>query len=229
MGQVTCSGFECSTTVRAAASLHIAQSARLLGSDVRVSSARTMTIGGEVSANGQGYSAEAGPGGGSRGRFCESCVSDITQFSCGGGAGHGGNGSAACAKAAVHSTLVEGGSGYGATRGPTTFGSGGGNGCWFWATHCEILGGSGGGRVYLEASRVDIPASGKVTVDGQPGSAHTWVGFTQSVYHVGGGGGSGGSVWVTAPNGIHGAGEIRANGGDSVRGSGAGAGGRIAL
>jgi hypothetical protein len=120
----------------------------------------------------------------------------------GSGAGYGGTGGA--------STTTGGGGSYGSAVQPVDFGSGGGLGTG------TILGGSGGGALRLNVGGI-LTVDGKMSAEGQPGLQDN------------SGGGSGGSIWVTAGT-FTGAGLIAADGGaGQLNGGGGGAGGRIAL
>ena len=99
-------------------------------------------------------------------------------------------------------------------------------------------GGSGGGRILVNASSIYIDSGASISANGSAGSSYTRqpyrsgysVGYFGSTQTVGGGGGSGGSIWlVSVSGGIDGAGAVEASGGSSTAGSGAGAGGRISL
>lgn len=121
----------------------------------------------------------------------------------GSGAGYGGAGGA--------SSTVAGGASYGSSNQPVNFGSGGGFG------YGTLIGGSAGGG----ALRLSV--GGTLTVDGQI-SANGESGLQDNS-----GGGSGGSLWVTADT-LAGSGIFAANGGAGVLyDGGGGAGGRIAL
>jgi len=122
----------------------------------------------------------------------------------GSGAGYGGLGGA--------SATAPGGPAYGSAQQPVDFGSGGGLG-WF-----QPVGGSeGGGALRLSVGGL-LTVDGLVSAEGHPASQDS------------AGGGSGGSVWVTAGT-LAGAGRFAADGGagDLYGGGGGGAGGRIAL
>jgi hypothetical protein len=122
----------------------------------------------------------------------------------GSGAGYGGLGGASA-------TAAPGGTNYGSAQQPVDQGSGGGFGSG------PLYGGSeGGGAIRLNVG-------GVLTVDGQL-SANGDLGLQDNS-----GGGSGGSIWVTAGT-LAGNGQITANGGEGeLYGGGGGAGGRIAL
>ena len=122
----------------------------------------------------------------------------------GSGAGHGGYGGEG-------TTGAFGGDSYGSFNAPSEPGSGGG----FGGNRNSTSAGAGGGTIRLMvggALRVD----GILSVTGNSG------GFDN------GGGGSGGSIWVTAGS-VTGAGRISANGGSGLGLGGGGGGGRIAV
>ena len=121
----------------------------------------------------------------------------------GSGAGYGGLGGA--------SATAPGGTNYGSAQQPVDRGSGGGFGSG------TLYGGSeGGGSIRLNVG-------GVLTVDGQLSANGNW-GLQDNS-----GGGSGGSIWVTAGT-LAGNGQITADGGEGeLYGGGGGAGGRIAI
>ena len=122
----------------------------------------------------------------------------------GSGAGYGGLGGASA-------TAAPGGTNYGSAQQPVDQGSGGGFGSG------PLYGGSeGGGAIRLNVG-------GVLTVDGQLSANGDW-GLQDNS-----GGGSGGSIWVTAGT-LVGNGQIIADGGEGeLYGGGGGAGGRIAI
>ena len=122
----------------------------------------------------------------------------------GSGAGYGGLGGASA-------TAAAGGTNYGSAQQPVDMGSGGGFGSG------PLYGGSqGGGAIRLNVG-------GVLTVDGQLSANGNW-GLQDNS-----GGGSGGSIWVSAST-LVGNGQITADGGEGeLFGGGGGAGGRIAL
>ena len=121
----------------------------------------------------------------------------------GSGAGYGGMGGASAAG--------PGGASYGSSNQPVDFGSGGGFG------GGPLSGGSeGGGALRLNVGGV-LTVDGQISADGEPGLQDD------------SGGGSGGSIWVTAGT-LAGNGQFTADGGaGELYGGGGGAGGRIAL
>ena len=98
------------------------------------------------------------------------------------------------------------GNAYGSISSPITAGSGGGN--------SQYYGGAGGGALRLAVNGA-LTVNGRVSANGKDGIANS-------------GGGSGGSLWITA-NTLAGSGVISANGGAGNGTAGGGAGGRIAL
>jgi hypothetical protein len=122
----------------------------------------------------------------------------------GSGAGYGGLGGASA-------TAAPGGTNYGSAQQPVNQGSGGGFGSG------TLYGGSeGGGAIRLNVG-------GVLTLDGQLSANGNW-GLQDNS-----GGGSGGSIWVTAGT-VAGNGQITADGGEGeLYGGGGGAGGRIAI
>ena len=122
----------------------------------------------------------------------------------GSGAGYGGVGGASAA--------VAGGSSYGSAAQPVDFGSGGG----FGNQNGPGLGSAGGGALRLNVGGI-LTVDGEITSEGQAALGDS------------SGGGSGGSIWVTAGM-LAGAGDVAADGGEGqLYYGGGGAGGRIAL
>jgi hypothetical protein len=177
-----------------------------------VLNATTVTIeaSGVISADGLGYPSPAkpmsatdnvnglGPGGGGGVPF-----GGVGHAAGGGHGGTGGNGQ--------YATTV-GGAAYGSDTAPVELGSSGGYGganCW----GNEGRAGSGGGAIRLVVS-------GTLTVDGRLSANGTAVNLSC------GGGGSGGSLWITT-GAIAGGGVIQANGANAS--AGGGGGGRIAI
>ena len=120
-----------------------------------------------------------------------------------GGGGYGGGGGRGASGAAV------GGPRYGSALAPTDLGSGGGG----------TVGGAGGGAIILNVSDT-LTVDGAISANGLKKSGN-------------GGGGSGGSIYITAKH-FAGTGSITANGGDqgapsTGRHPGGGGGGRIAV
>jgi len=122
----------------------------------------------------------------------------------GSGGGYGGNGGAS-------STGAPGGTNYGSATAPVEFGSGGGYGA------ATVTGGSDGGGALRLSVVGKLNVNGNVSANGNPGAQDD------------SGGGSGGSVWITA-GAFSGAGNISAMGGyGAPLGGGGGGGGRIAI
>jgi hypothetical protein len=123
-----------------------------------------------------------------------------------GGGGHGGKGGNS------YGNERQGGPAYGSSNAPVAPGSGGG-------VNIGGYGGDGGGAIRIEAG-------GRVTVDGVV-SANG--GDRAPVENQRGGGGSGGSIYITCRT-IGGSGSLTASGGGTTtHGGGSGAGGRIAV
>ena len=122
-----------------------------------------------------------------------------------GGGGYGGYG-------ATSRDLLAGGTVYGSISAPVDAGSGGGN---LIAGPPTAVGGAGGGAIQLTVPGT-LTVDGRISADGQAGLGQ------------GTGGGSGGSVWLTAGT-LAGAGLISANGGAGNEFGGGGGGGRIAI
>ena len=185
--------------------VHITNGATLIFEGVVVLNAQNVTIDSNSSifANGKGYGSDGGPGAGGSG----------DTIRAGGGAGYGGSGGS--------SYYAPGGSPYGSISEPSDLGSGGGHGRGTqWAT-----GGAGGGAIRLMVGGT-LSVDGALTANGKNGTGRG--GFFDSAS----GGGSGGSIYVTAGM-LTGSGVISAKGGAGgsygiARGSGGG-GGRIAI
>ena len=127
----------------------------------------------------------------------------LTTNSIGSGAGYGGNGGA--------SSVLPGGPTYGSVQQPVDRGSGGGLG-YGTATN----GSEGGGAIRLTVGGT-LTLNGSLSAEGNAASQDD------------GGGGSGGSVWLTA-GALAGSGAIMADGGaGELYGGGGGGGGRIAV
>lgn len=122
-----------------------------------------------------------------------------TIGSSGTGAGHGGYGG---------QSNKNHGLWYGSATKPNITGSGGGNGL-------SGSGGFGGGFLRVKVVRT-LQVDGEIRADGQAGNGSQC------------GGGSGGSIWITAEN-IIGNGVIGSNGGNGKGKGGGGSGGRIAV
>ena len=171
---------------------------------VTVTGNATIQAGGGITSDGAGYAGGAGPGAGK---------SDSYAYT-GGGGGYGGYGAAGGNYGASGGgTMAYGGTPYGSVTAPHDSGSGGGS------YYARGLGGSGGGAVHLSVTGL-LLLDGRISAEGSPAITE------------GSGGGSGGSVWVTAGT-LAGAGTISANGGPGngfgLTGGGGGGGGRIAI
>jgi hypothetical protein len=172
----------------------------LLGLDASIN-ALSMTItsnltvqpGGAIALDGRGYAANVGSGHGG---------TNVNSSLTGGGAGHGGYGSAG------NQATSTGGSSYDSISAPTQPGSGGGA--------SGSVGSSGGGAMHLTVNGV-LTVDGTLSANGKPGIVS------------GAGGGAGGSFWLNAGT-VAGAGRISVDGGNGefFGGGGGGAGGRIA-
>ena len=162
----------------------------IAGSDIRMLVAGSLQIQGLVSTSGQGYAESSGDGKGSRPAY--SSYSSSFRVS-GSGAGHGGNGANGCYRYSS-GQLPTGGGSYGSSSDPRTFGSGGGRGCYYYGscTSQYGAGGRGGGRIYMNASTIEIASGATVSADGTQGATYS--------SYVGGGGGSGGSILMETCN-----------------------------
>jgi hypothetical protein len=171
---------------------------------VTVTGNATIQAGGGITSDGAGYAGGAGPGAGK---------SDSYAYT-GGGGGYGGYGAAGGNYGSLSGgSIAYGGITYGSVTAPRDMGSGGGS------YYSRGLGGSGGGAVRLNVTGL-LLLDGRISAEGSPAITE------------GSGGGSGGSVWVTAGT-LAGAGTISANGGlgngFGLTGGGGGGGGRIAV
>ncbi len=136
----------------------------------------------------------------------------------GGGGGHGGPGGRGYG-------LENGGSSYGDVLLPLTLGSGGGS-------NHDAFGGKGGGAMRLIVNG-ELILNGTISANGSAGQTNWENGYA-------GGGGAGGSIWITAAA-LSGSGKVQANGGQGGYGwsrpegysygqyGGGGAGGRIRI
>ncbi len=160
-----------------------------------------VNAGATVSASNKGYAANNGPGTG---------TSSGSKYAGGGGGAYGGDGS--------NGRYTEGGAGYGSVVNPVHLGSAGGS-----TTYTSYLGGAGGGAVFLTIDGT-LAVLGTIQVNGQ--TAPTGGGS----YSMCGGGGSGGTINITAIE-FEGSGTLSANGGSrlSTYYGGGGGGGRIAV
>jgi hypothetical protein len=185
-------------------------SSLLIGSNATMSAVSnqslTLTVTGDATIqssgllNGVGAGPSPGLGAGAGGTYTSGTL--ITSGGGGAHGGYGGQGINPTASAGVaHGTIAS----------PTTFGGGGGG-----RTNNVPVGGIGGG-----ALRATV--NGRLTMDGLIN-----VNGTPAV-HTGGGGGAGGSIWLTVGT-LAGNGLITANGGNGILPNGAGGGGgRIAI
>lgn len=168
-----------------------------------------VNVGGVLSADGVGYPARGGPGAG----YSTSPGQYDNQGGGGGGAygGMGGIGGYSGGPVVDHSIS---GAVYGSISLPMDLGSGGGN-------TGGLLGGAGGGRLAITAGTLQL--DGRISADGRNGAV--WA------LSMASGGGSGGTVVLSAAN-FHGTGNISAGGGSSPppgRIGGGGGGGRIVV
>jgi len=173
--------------------------------DLTVTGDVTVALGGSITADGKGHSADSGPGAGEH-----DTVGNWPAY--GGGAGYGGVGG-------ISSRLQAGGATYGSITEPVDLGSGGGGGT-NWGGPAD--GGAGGGAIRLTVGGT-LTLEGSVTSDGAEGA---------TIGNRAGGGGSGGSVYLAVGT-LAGGGLISADGGagggpDNTKGGGGG-GGRLAV
>ena len=160
----------------------------------------TIAQGGEIDVTGKGYPSSSGPGEG------------IDSVSGAGGAGYGGDGGDG------YYSPDTGGEAYGSITQPDDFGSGGGIQT-FYST--PLQGGAGGGLVRIECLGT-LAVDGSVLANGNNGAIY-------STECLASGGGSGGSIYISAGT-LAGSGLIAAHGGrGGGTGGGGGGGGRIAI
>jgi hypothetical protein len=186
--------------------LVLASNAWIISSNITftltINSNATIHAGGGIIADGRGFAAGQGSG---AGKFASTPAGYV-----GGGGGYGGYGAAGGAPAGYSAW---GGATYGVAPAPMDPGSGGGN------LMPYALGGAGGGGLRLTVTGM-LLLDGRISADGTPG-------LTQ-----GGGGGSGGSVWLTVGT-LAGSGTISVNGGSGngvgLGGGGGGGGGRVSV
>jgi len=227
-GSLNCdnSAGECATTIRMSGAVTL--DGTIQGGNVSVSGASlTMAASGRLHANYRGFDGGKGPGvaGNATVKSCDASFS-------GGGGGHGGDGAASTYKSAssacdiTPSTPAPGGpGGYGSITQPSTAGSGGGHAYFFGGDGVDErrgLGGRGGGVVRVDLQGLLTMTSGAIiSANGEAGT---------TVSSITGGGGAGGSVWITAAQ-VLGTGLVSADGGARVSGawSGGGGGGRVAI
>lgn len=169
----------------------------------------TIDAGGELNADGQGYSTDALDGG--------SATASV-GIAAGSGGGHGGAGGSGNTVGGVGNTVGATGGSIGNKDAPVTLGgagatSGGGG-----------IGGNGGGAI-------KVVATGTVTINGLI-TANGVAGTKSADNQTAGGGGAGGSIWVEAGT-LAGSGQVQAKGGGSDNTTsyfgGGGGGGRVAL
>ena len=160
----------------------------------------TVAADGRISAQGYGYPSSQAPAG-SNGAGSNGVAPDQSSLR-GGGGGYGGKGGLGYGS-------VPGGGVYGSATQPTDLGSGGGSGYLG-----SSPGGAGGGAIRLIINGT-LHLNGAIDANGNDGGNRA-------------GGGSGGSVWITAL-GIDGAGSLLSNGGIGNDYGGGGGGGRVAL
>jgi len=161
----------------------------------------TVDLGGVVTVIGLGYGSATGPGTGG---------SSAGSTTGGGGGGHSGTGG-------IGNGGV-GGAGYDSLTQPTQWGSGGGP-----SGPNPGSGGFGGGVTQLAVGGV-LQVNGRIAADGTAGLIQSAGGAPDP-----GGGGAGGSLWITAQT-LSGSGSITANGGSGANvAAGGGGGGCIAL
>ena len=162
----------------------------------------TVEAGGGIVADGTGFASGVGTG---AGRYI-----NVPGYGyVGSGGGYGGYG----ANAGTAAVLTSGGVTYGSLTTPLERGSGGG--AYLPTTASTATGSAGGGAIRLMITGT-LDLEGILSAQGLPGSV------------PGAGGGSGGSIWVTA-SALTGAGVITVNGGSGNSNAGGGGGGRIAL
>ena len=190
------------------------------GSTISIS-ADAVEIDGDVTASFRGYAAGTGPG---AGRTSLRSFDGCGQSKIGGSGGaHGGFGHHHCYKSIACLPDLPGGSPYGLAREPWQYGSGGGTGVPDTEGVALGEGGAGGGRIRIAAAnQLVVLTSAHVDAVGQdiavPSSG------------VAGGGGAGGSIWLSARH-VMGTGDVDVHGGSSTStpAGGGGSGGRIAV
>ncbi len=183
--------------------LLIASNSWLVVSNTTVNAVGNVTVqaGGGIIADGGGYPGASGPG---AGKYLTLTTGGYT----GGGGGYGGAGGDGAGNTTA--TTRTGGTVYGSVTSPVDRGSGGGG------PYVESnSGGAGGGALHLTVSGI-LDVDGLLTANGIRGVT------------PGGGGGSGGSLWLSVGT-LTGLGTISANGGDGNGVGGGGGGGRIAI
>jgi hypothetical protein len=168
--------------------------------DVAVLRNVTIDATGVLAVDGKGFGLGTGYGPGE----------GLSTNSIGSGGGYGGKGGA--------SSVLPGGGTYGSAQQPVDRGSGGGSGLWTYSPYgSENTGSSVGGGA------IRLTVGGALTVNGRLSAAGN------AALQDGGGGGSGGSIWLTAAA-LAGSGAIAADGGaGQLYDGGGGGGGRVAI
>jgi len=169
-----------------------------------IASTLDIQAGGSIDVTGKGYL--GGKVNGASGQGPSPGIGDSN--SSGAGAGHAGVG----ANGVWSTTRLGGQTIYGSKTNPVDYGSGGGAGD-------ELDAGDGGGIAKITVTNLIV--NGDILANGSNGA------FSGCCDHAGGG--SGGSLWITASNSITGSGTISVKGGDSYGSGGAGSGGRLAI
>lgn len=166
----------------------------------------TMDAVSSLDATGRGHPFGAGPGAGQ---------TSGNLNGAGSGAGHGGPGGG-CPQSTggCSGSAPVGGAAYGSVMNPVTMGSGGGS-----SGNTRSNGGSGGGAIRISVGGRFL-VDGVIEADGVPGLNESGVFINR------GGGGAGGSIWVTC-GAFEGSGGVRAAGGSGS--AAGGGGGRIAI
>jgi len=189
--------------------MHIAEGGKLSADSwlkLEIRGDLTIDAGGSISVDGKGYGLNSGPGVGG-------FIPDPSAPYDGGGAGYGEFGG--------QTMDVPGGSPYGSVAEPIELGSGGGGNVF------QTKGGVGGGAIRLDVNGM-LAVNGSISANGTDGFAFKalYWGVDRS------GGGSGGSIFITAGT-FTGGGTIESNGGNGGTGwadsAGGGSGGRIAV
>ncbi len=182
----------------------------------------TIDLGSAISSNARGCTAPVSNADGYGPNSSNICTQgyqygggDYITNAAAGGASHGGKGGDGTdngtVRAGTHTT-------YGSAIAPLKFGASG-------ASSFSAAGGTGGGVVYLQITGT-LTLNGSISADATDGTYNDNAGNP-----VGGGGGAGGSVYITA-NHIDGTGSVSANGGDGANANydgGGGSGGRVAI
>lgn len=170
------------------------------GFNLTVTGDLAVDTGGAINVSGRGYGDRSGPGAGA-----QALNGGGGAYGAEGGDGNGGGGHA-----------------YGSLAMPVDLGSGGGRG-WY-TSQMRTPGGSGGGLVSLHVGGI-LTLNGDIRADGNKGGGgHVYLAYWS------GGGGSGGSIWLSVGE-LAGSGTVSAIGGNGgwTNRAGGGSGGRIAL